>query len=133
MKVLCKKIISAITKEELTEQNPLWIPRLIKGNEYTVLALSYCEGSGLQIYIQTEDNGEPGFFDLDGFEFLNQKIPMSWVTVFSESYGRKVMTILPSSWNYESFFEDIENEDPKAVELFNKEVEQIYREELSVK
>ncbi len=27
------------------------------------------------------------------------------------------------------FFEDLENQDPKAVELFNKETEQIYFEE----
>lgn len=130
MKVLCRKIISATTKEELTEQNPSWIPRRIKGNEYTVLALNYCEGSGLQIYFQTEDRAEPGFFNVDGFEFIDQKIPLSWITVFSESYGRKVMTVLPASWNYDSFFEDIENEEPKAVALFNKEIEQIYREEL---
>lgn len=39
------------------------------------------------------------------------------------------MTVLPASWNYDSFFEDMENQDPKAIELFNKEVEQMYREE----
>lgn len=28
-----------------------------------------------------------------------------------------------------TFFEDIENQNPEAIALFNKEVEQIYREE----
>ena len=100
-----------------------------QGDEYIVLALNYCEGSGIDIYIQTEDHDEPAFISIDGFEFVNQNKPSSWVTVFSESHGRKVMTILPESWRYESFFEDMENQDPKAIELYNKEVEQIYREE----
>ncbi len=83
----------------------------------------------VHIYIQTEDYNEPGFISVNGFEFLNQQMPSSWITVFSESHGRKVMTMLPKSWNYDSFFEDMENQDPKAIELFNKEVEQIYKEE----
>src|SRR3990167_10008627 len=125
MKVFSRKIISRTTGEDLGDSSP-W---LHKNKEYIVLALNYFEGTGLDIYIQTEDHNEPRFMSVNGFEFINQNPPSSWVTVFSESYGRKVMTVLPASWNYTSFFEDMENQDPKAIELFNKEVEQMYREE----
>lgn len=124
MKVKCQKIISP-TGKDLGESSP-W---LRVGNEYVVLALICTEKSGIQIYVQTEHYNEPHFSSLVGFEFVNQNIPASWLTLFSESYGRKVMTMLPSSWNYENFFDDMENQDPKAIELFNKEVEKIYQEE----
>ena len=93
------------------------------------MAIVLVENSGMQIYIQTEDNHEPHFFSLAGFEFINQNIPSLWITKIAEAHDPKVMTMLPASWNYESFFEDIENQDLKAIELFNKEVEQMYREE----
>lgn len=125
MKVISRKIISRTTGEDLGDSSP-W---LRKNKEYVVLAMNYFEGAGLDIYIQTEDHNEPRFISVSGFEFSNQNIPPSWVTVFSESYGRKTMTILPESWNYESFFEDMENQDLKAIELFNKEVKQMYQEE----
>lgn len=125
MKVLCRNIISHTTGENLGDTSP-WLKR---GKEYVVLAINYVESLGFDLYIQSEDHNEPAFFSAKGFEFIGQKFPSSWVTVFSESYGRKVMTVLPASWNYESFFEDMENQDPKAIELFNKEAEKIYREE----
>ncbi len=125
MKVLCRNIISHTTGENLGDSSP-WLKR---GKEYIVLAVNYIENLGLDIYIQTEDHNEPSFFTVNGFEFLNQKFPSSWVTVFNKNYDRKVMTALPASWNYDNFFEDMENQDPRAIELFNKEVEQMYGEE----
>jgi hypothetical protein len=125
MKVLCNKVISSTTGEDLGESSPF----LKRGKEYTVLAVNYCETSGFYICIQTENYNEPCFIPFVGFEFINEKMPSSWVTVFSESYGRKVMNLLPASWNYDSFFEDVDDEKPAAVALFNKEAEKIYREE----
>jgi len=125
MKVLCRKIISPNGKD-LGDNSP-WLKL---GKEYLVLAIVLAENSSMQIYIQTEDNHEPHFFGLSGFEFINQNIPSLWITKIIEVNGRKVMTMLPASWNYESFFEDMENQDLKAIELFNKEVEQMYREEV---
>lgn len=125
MKVRCRKIFSRTTGEDLGDTSA-WLQ---KDKEYVVLAINYFEASGFDLYIQTEDHHEPRFISMAGFEFISQDKPSSWITVFSESYDRKVMMLLPSSWNYESFFEDMENQDPKAIELFNKEVEQMYREE----
>lgn len=124
MRVLCRKIISPSGKD-LGKNSP-WLK---VGNEYIVLAIIFAENSGLQIYIQTEDQDEPHFFSLTGFEFINQKIPSSWITKTTETYGRKIMTMLPASWNYESFFEDIENQELKTIELFNQEVEKMHTEE----
>lgn len=124
MKVLCRKIISP-TGKDLGESSP-WLK---VGNEYVVFAMLIAEDSGIQIYIQTEHYNEPHFSSLIGFEFINQNIPSSWITVFRESNGRKVMTMLPASWNYDNFFEDMEDQNPKAIELFNMEVKEIYHEE----
>ena len=124
MKLKCRKIFSP-TGKDLGDSSP-WFR---VNNEYIVLAMVFVEKSGLQVYTQTEHYDEPHFTDLVGFEFINQKLPSTWITTWHESHERKVMTMLPASWNYESFFEDMENQDPKAIELFNKEVEQIYREE----
>lgn len=125
MKVICRKIISPGTGENMGESSP-WLK---VGNEYIVLALNCVEGSGLQIYIQTEHYNEPCFTHVEGFEFINQNIPTSWIAVVSEAYDRKVMLMLPASWNYDDFFEEINDQNPRAMELFAKEAEQIYREE----
>jgi len=124
MKVLCRKIISPSGKN-LGENSP-WLKL---GNEYIVLAIMLVENTGMQIYIQTEDHDEPHFFNLAGFEFINRIIPSLWVTRITEANGRKVITMLPASWDYDNFFEDMENQNLKAIELFNKEVEQMYRED----
>ena len=98
MKVLCRKIISP-TGKDLGESSP-WLK---VNNEYIVLAMLIIEGSGIQIYIQTEHYDEPHFASLVGFEFLDQNTSSSWVTSVTEKQGRKVVTVLPASWNYEGF------------------------------
>lgn len=124
MKIICRKIISATTKKDLGNSSP-WL-KLDK--EYIVLAINLIEELGIEIYIQTEHFDEPKFFDIDGFEFVDQFIPSSWVTKLSQVYHRKVMTMLPKNWNYESFFEDMSEEDPGAMKLFTQEAKLIYRE-----
>ena len=57
MRVVCRKIINATMGVDMGESNP-WLK---KGKEYVVLALNFCEGSGIDIYIQTEDYNEPRF------------------------------------------------------------------------
>ena len=124
MRVICRKAISRTTGEDLGESSP-WVK---VGKEYTVLAINYAETSGFDIYIQTEDYDEPRFICLTGFEILNQTIPSSWITVISDFYGKKVVTMLPASWNYDGFFEDLDDQKPEAIALFNKEAELIYKE-----
>lgn len=125
MRVICRRIISQTTGEDMGSSSP-WL-KLDK--EYVVLALSCGENIGIHIYIQTENFNDPYFVGIQGFEFVNQHIPSSWITVASESYGRKVLTMLPASWNYDDFFEDMNDQKPEAIKLFNKEAELIYRED----
>jgi hypothetical protein len=125
MIVKCNKIISFVTKENLGDKSP-W---LVKGNEYVILALDWSSKGGIEAYIQTEHYKEPRFISLNGFEFISQTIPSSWVTKIQDLGDEKIVTMLPASWSYDGFFEDVENQKLKAIELFNKEVEQIYREE----
>jgi len=125
MKVICRKIISPITKEDLGNESP-WLKL---GKEYVVLALEL-SSKGIRIVIKTEHFAEPAVIDIDGFEFVDQKIPSSWITnVMSEENGKKIIIMLPASWNYESFFEDLEDGKPEAVALYTKEAQQIYKEE----
>lgn len=124
MIVVCRKVLHYETKKDLGLSSP-WLK---VGNEYVVLGMTLVEKVGSQIYIQSENYGDPTFFDLDGFEFIDQTIPSSWITVFSEVCNRREVNLIPESWNYDSFFEDILDEEAKAVELFKKESRKIYRE-----
>lgn len=104
MLVVCRKSIDCITKEDLGMSSP-WLK---VNQEYVVVAVSFGPQMVASIYIQTEQYNEPRFSPIDGFEILDQTIPSSWITVVREVYGHKVMTLLPASWNYDSFFEDID-------------------------
>lgn len=129
MRVICQNIISPTTKENLGDQSP-WLK---KSKEYIVFAMEWSSKFGMMVLLTTEQYDEPRFVPLDGFEVVSQKIPASWVTTTQQYGDQKLVYMLPESWNYESFFEDIEDEKPKAVALFNKEVEQMYREESFIK
>lgn len=124
MIVRCKKFIDCLTKKEREGSS-----RLKKEKYYVVLAMVLESREGISIFLQPEGPNSLTWFDADGFEFSTDRIPTSWVKEIVEVYGRKVFTMLPQSWSYPSFFEDLDNEDHKAFALFRKEVIQMYREE----
>lgn len=124
MKIICRKIFSHATGEDLG----LKTHALKVGNEYIVLTMSYSKHNGIYIAIETE-NHSTAKFHLKGFEFLSDYIPSSWVTDVEEYNGIKYINMIPASWNYESFFDDFEDEEPHAMKLFKEESEKIYREE----
>ena len=121
MIVKVRRLISQTTKEELNSS-----PWIHLNKEYLVLALFVTPRYGVSVYIQTEDNDQPGFFLLDGLEVVSQYLPSSWNTYLDPD---NVVKLIPEAWNYESFFEEIADGDLKAVELFNQEAEKMYREE----
>ncbi len=125
MKVLCKKIFNSTTGEDMGSEDG-W--RKV-GKEYTVLSMSYVKHEGIYISFQTENHGDPSLFHLRGFEFVSDYIPSSWVTGVEEFEGSTYVSMLPESWKYSSFFDDVENEEPHAMKLFKEEAEKIYREE----
>jgi len=126
MRIKCNRIISSATKEDLGGVSP-WLKR---GNEYTVLAIDWSSKFGMQVFIQTEHYNEPHFVDLEGFEITSQKIPSSWITTTKQFGDQLLVTMLPKSWStHDGFFEELDDERPEIVALFNKEAELIYHEE----
>lgn len=125
MKVLCKKIFSSVTGEDLG----LMTHSLKVGNEYTILSMSYSKNNGIYISLITENFNEPALFHLTGFEFISHYVPSSWVTTVEEFNEEKYIDMLPASWNYESFFDDLEDEEEHAMQLFHQEAQKIYEEE----
>jgi hypothetical protein len=125
MIIKCNKIISQTTGKDLGDESS-WLK---KGDQYLVLALTLSRARGLHVFIQTNHYDEPGFFSLDGFEMISQHIPTAWITHIENIANDQVVTMLPESWNYPDFFEEISDENPKAVQLYNQEVEKLYKEE----
>ncbi len=124
MLIKCNEIISETTKEVLTDS-----PWLKKGKVYTVLAIFCSTKNGISVCIQSEEHNEPAFFSLDGFEVITQTQPKSWITKIEKVYDMDVMTRLPKAWDYESFFEDLDDQDPQAIEIFRQEAIKIYDDE----
>lgn len=126
MRVKCNKILSPDTKKDLGSKSP-W---LTVGNEYIILAMNVSSKNGVEIYIQSEHYKEPFFVDLDGFEMVSQSLPTSWVTMIEQREDQTLISMLPKSWSLnKKFFEDLEDENPEAVALFNKEAKLIYEED----
>jgi hypothetical protein len=121
MIVKCRRLISYMTKEELDFCSWLTLDK-----EYVVLELEVDPKSGINIIIHTDDDNEPGRTYLDGFEIVSQHMPSNWAPKMDEN---GIYYLMPKSWMYEEFFEEVEDEKPHAVELFKKEATIIYQEE----
>lgn len=122
MKVKCLKIISATTHEDLGKDSP-W---LTIGKEYTVLSIAVTPRGGISIYFQSDDRNEPIFSTLLGFEVTSNYLPSNWSVKFNKHNEYYMM---PASWMYDSFLEDLEDQEEKAMQLFEAEARVIYEEE----
>jgi len=125
MVIQCKKIISSFDKKQMDDS-----PWVKLGKYYIVLAMVISPDNGTDVLIQTENFNDPGFQSLDCFEIISQYQPKSWVKSIDRVYDKEIISILPKSWDYQSFFEDLLDEEDKAVELFVQETAKIYMEEL---
>lgn len=125
MIVLCQNIISHTTKENLGDNSP-WLK---KGKYYKVLALCCFSRDGLSAFIQSEDAGDPVWFSLNGFEIIDQTQPANWITKIKHLPHGESMTRLPAAWDYDSFFEDLIDQEERAMELFISEAKKIYAQE----
>lgn len=107
-----------VKKHVSIEQNGIYYP----------LVISMEKKYGIMVCIQTGDDNLPAWFDLSGFEVIDQKIPSSWVI---KKYGDEqegMTSLMPASWTYPGFFEDLHDDDEKARKLFNYEAVKIYEE-----
>lgn len=125
MLIKCNKIISPVTQEDLGDKSP-W---LTKVKEYVVLSLNISSKFGTEVCIQTDHYREPRYITLDGFEIISQKIPKNWITTVKKIEDEYLIDMLPQSWSYEGFFNELSDENSQAIDIFNKEAELIYREE----
>lgn len=132
MIIQCKKFIGSNPKIMLDSS-----PLLKKEKCYTVLALRLDPKVGVDVFIQTEDDDKPYFVALDGFEILTQTQPKTWVANIKQGDELNVVARLshvvirlPQPWNYPSFFKDLEEQEPKAMELFIEEAAKIYEAEV---
>jgi hypothetical protein len=121
MIIKCVKFVSETTKKELSSS-----PWLTINKKYVVLTVKVKPSKGISVIIYSDHYGEPIFSSLDGFEIISQHIPSNWAPKMDEN---GIYYLMPKSWMYEEFFEEVEDEKPHAVELFKKEATIIYQEE----
>ncbi len=98
------------------------------GDAYYPLAISFSLKSGIEVYIQSEDNNTPIWKKITGFEVIDQIIPSSWVRKVDADPAYGIITFLPAKWVYRGFFEELYDDVPSAVALFNEEAIKIYKE-----
>ncbi len=120
MQIKCIRYIYDITGEELSE-----LSHIKKDKIYLVFAVSYDTDHGLSCFIQSEHENRPFWVSLAGFEVIDQEIPSSWVIEKYEFENRMIIYQVPKPWSYQSFFEDLSEDEPRAVELFKQEAKKI--------
>jgi hypothetical protein len=112
MKVLCVKIISPVTREEVLEH-----PGVRLHEEYSVLSIIVEPSRGAKLRIMTSD-GTPALFDAAMFATSNGHLPSNWVVHVSEN---GVLELGPASWLKPGFWERYFDKDPAAVAAFEAE------------
>lgn len=112
MRVLCIKIISPVTREEVLEH-----PGVQLDLEYDVLSILVESGRGAKFRIRTDD-GTPALFDAAMFAAAADKIPRNWVMSVREG---GLVSFGPARWLQPGFWERYFDGDPEAVAVFKSE------------
>ena len=121
MKVLCVKIINSVTRRE-EDQSP-WLEL---GKEYVVLAIFAPFALSTSFLLVSDDTSKlPVPFDANQFEIVCGALPTTWIAG-SDKEGR--VEIAPEKWLREDFWLDFYDRDPRALEDFRIEANQILRE-----
>ena len=110
-----------VTYEDLGDSSP-W---LTIGKSYVVLAVKFTLKAGVFVLIHSDNYGVPIFINLLGFEVESKLIPPSWDTV--NYYGDIYM--MPKSWMYEAFLDEVEERVPEAIDLFYLEAKKMNQQE----
>jgi hypothetical protein len=122
MKIKCLKIIHPLSGKDMSPKND-W---LTVGQDYLVLAL-HIVNEKMEVIIQSDHYDQPIIKPLDDFEVISSFHPTSWDRV--PGVARDEHWLMPASWNYDGFFDGLDDEDPRAINIFNKEAKEIYRQE----
>ena len=114
MIVKCIKIISPATGKDLGERSDC----LIRGKAYTVFAIRYSPYSKtVQILLQSENYGDPIFFDIDHFEVISNKLSSYWIFGKDED---GFICFMPQEWFKDGFGEGIDSGDESSMSLYRK-------------
>jgi hypothetical protein len=115
--IKCHRVISMCTGKDLGNDAGF----LKIGNQYLVFCVRFVPKKMMQVMIQSEpeDGCCPFWVDLRGFEVIDNYIPKDWIHVYNPEFSS--MKVMPASWNYPNFLEDLSNDEPHAVALFHQE------------
>ncbi|MFO1257940.1 MAG: hypothetical protein U1E78_05975 [Gammaproteobacteria bacterium] len=124
MIVRCIKIISSATGKDLGDKSP-W---LTVGSEYFVFALrlSIRHKGDLQYLIETDQDGELGFFSSSQFKIVSGYLPSTWKANYDVD---GCFVLMPPSWFSEAFLEGMDEGTDEAMALFEKEKLLMLKEE----
>jgi hypothetical protein len=120
MKVVCRRLVSPTTGEELEAS-----PWLTIGQEYSVLSVVASPDRGVSFRLEGDAPG-PGLWDSRLFEIVTGHVPAGWTAGLSEG---GVLTLAPSRWQRPGFWEDYFDGVPEAVAAFEDEAEAILAQE----
>lgn len=120
MKVRCMNIYNDYSKEYVTTDSWLTI-----GKEYVVLEIYPDEKI---FYRLVGDNGDkmPALYNASQFVVVSGQLPKNWA-VSQRDNG--ALIISPSAWKHLTFWDDCYDHDPKALEIYKRELRIIYEEE----
>jgi len=86
------------------------------GKIYLVLEMDF-RPDGLVYRLTPDNTSTPPLFEAYFFEVVDGRLPPNWIG--STKY--KFLSICPSSWLYDGFWEDYFNDQEEAVEIFERE------------
>lgn len=121
MKVRCINIYNEQMKKYQDKSS--WITI---GKEYIVLEIEVWQGQTWYV-IASDSNQQPILQNALQFEVISGKIPSSWEVALSS--GKEFFIIGPKAWHDPDFWENCQNHEPKAMEIYKCETRIIYEEE----
>ena|SRR3712207_4029823 len=113
MRVVCQRIVSPTTGEKLRSS-----PWLTVGHEYLVLEVVADPAGEVRFRLLGDDEtGGPGVWDARLFTIASGRVPAVWTATLDD---RGVLTLGPTGWQREGFWEDYFDRDSAAVADFEE-------------
>lgn len=122
MKVKCINIYNEHTKQYEKSNH-----RLTIGNEYVILGVEiYPKKDVLYRLVGDNPDKKPALHNAFQFEIISGKIPTNW---HMHQLKSGTLILSPKVWQSVGFWENCYDHEPKALEIFKREVKIIYEEE----
>jgi len=121
MKVKCCQLLDEETGDTLESSSWLTIGRI-----YHALSIHMEAGGKLDFRLIGNDGTTPAFHDAEQFEVVSDLIPSSWHV---SSVPGSHFELAPKAWSEPGFWERYFDGDDEAVSQFEREKEQMLKEE----